>query len=263
MGPGSASRGVRDAVVLAAGNGDRFRHRSPRSKLLTPIAGVPLLARTLVSAYHAGITTVHLVVGYDAERVAGLARTWAPAGLRVHPHLNRDWHQENGVSVLTARRCLRARPFALLMGDHLFEVPALQRLLTAARRPDQTLLCIDRRPVPREVADEATRVRLGDGAITAIGKQLDPYDALDTGLFVCAPSLFAALEESCREGDTTLSGGIRKLTARGLVGGVDIGDARWCDVDTIEDVPQAERVATAPDAPAGNPRATFAAGPAA
>jgi CTP:molybdopterin cytidylyltransferase MocA len=34
---------VRRAIVLAAGNGDRFRNGSSHSKLLTPIAGTPLL----------------------------------------------------------------------------------------------------------------------------------------------------------------------------------------------------------------------------
>jgi 1L-myo-inositol 1-phosphate cytidylyltransferase len=241
--PTPSPTGVCEAIVLAAGNGDRFRQPSPRSKLLTPIAGTPLLSRTLESAYHAGITTVHLVVGYDADRVTGLAAAAAPLGLRVHPHLNHDWRRENGVSVLAAQACLQDRPFALLMGDHLFDVRALRRLLSAPRREGETLLCVDRRPVPLEIAQEATRVRMSGDRITAIGKDLEPYDALDTGMFVCDPSVFAALEASCAEGDTTLSGGIRRLTAEGRVVGVDIGDARWCDVDTVDDVREAERVA--------------------
>jgi len=243
MSRASAASVVRDAIVLAAGNGDRFHQRSPRSKLLTPIAGTPLLVRTLTSAHRAGIATVHLVLGYDAGRVAHLARSRAPEGLRIHTHLNSDWQLENGLSVLTVRDCLCDLPFALLMGDHLFDAAALRQLLSTPRLPNQTLLCVDPGPAPPEIADEATRVRMSGRRITAIGKHLDPYDALDTGLFVCDPSLFGALDESCADGDTTLSGGIRKLIARGRVRGVDIGEARWCDVDTIEDAEQAERIA--------------------
>jgi choline kinase len=239
-----ATAPVRDAIVLAAGNGDRFRQDAAKSKLLTPIAGTPLLVRTLVSASRAGITTVHLVLGYDAERVADLAASAAPRDLRIDHHVNLDWQRENGVSVLAARACLHDRPFALLMGDHLFDAAALERLLLSPRGKHETLLCVDRGPTQPELAAEATRVRMSDGRITAIGKGLEPYDALDTGLFVCDPSLFDALDESCAEDDTTLSGGIRKLTARGLVRGVEIGDAAWCDVDTVEDVAHAERVAS-------------------
>ena len=45
--PPTGTTRVDEAIVLAAGNGDRFRQSSPRSKLLTPIAGTPLLSRTL------------------------------------------------------------------------------------------------------------------------------------------------------------------------------------------------------------------------
>ena len=78
------------------------------------------------------------------------------------------------------------------------------------------------------------------GRIVAIGKTLTAYDALDTGLFVCSPSLFDALATSRADGDTTLSGGIRILAARGLMRGFDIGDANWHDIDTVEDLHSAE-----------------------
>ena len=91
-----------------------------------------------------------------------------------------------------------------------------------------------------QFVDEATKVRLHGSRIIAIGKALTEYDALDTGLFVCAPSLFGALESARAEGDTTLSGGIRILAARGLMRAVDVGDATWCDIDTIDDLHAAE-----------------------
>ena len=56
------------------------------------------------------------------------------------------------------------------------------------------------------------------------------------GVFVCAPPLFDALVESRKAGDTTLSGGIRRLAARGLMRGVDIGDVVWYDIDTRADL---------------------------
>jgi choline kinase len=74
----------------------------------------------------------------------------------------------------------------------------------------------------------------------AIGKDLTPYDALDTGMFVCSPSLFAALDRSRAHGDTTLSGGVRQLAAEGLMRGLDIGHADWYDIDTIADLQHAE-----------------------
>jgi 1L-myo-inositol 1-phosphate cytidylyltransferase len=233
---------VDEAIVLAAGNGDRFRNGTRHSKLLTSIAGTPLLVRTLTAAHAAGIATAHIVLGYDADAIRTLAESEAPDGLRLHFHRNEHWEQENGVSVLAAQPCLNQRPFALMMGDHIFEPAVLERLINTPRRPGESLLAIDRSPDDPAIAGEATKVRLDDDLITQIGKTLDPYDALDTGLFVCDPSLFASLEASYARGDSTLSGGIGLLAARGLMRGVDIGTARWCDVDTLDDVAVAEDV---------------------
>ena len=231
---------VRDALVLAAGNGDRFHNGTRQSKLLQPILGRPLIIRTLESAREAGIARVDIVVGYQAASVRRAIEAQVPAGLHVHFSYNPDWHLENGVSVLAVRERLRDRRFALLMGDHVFEPAVLARLLRADAARDESLLAVDSRPVSKAVADEATKVRREGAHIVAIGKALTHFDALDTGMFVCAPVLFDAIASARAAGDTTLSGGVRELAARGLMRAVDIGDASWYDIDTMADLQHAE-----------------------
>jgi len=237
----TVTRIVSRAVILAAGNGDRFHNPTHDSKLLQPLLGRPILLRTLEAAHDAGIRTVTIVVGYQADRVRALAERGAPRDMNVSFVLNPEWRLENGVSALAARSAVGRNRFALLMGDHVFEPAVLQRMLRLDAGPDESLLAIDARPVPREVADEATKVRREDGSrIVAIGKDLVDYDALDTGVFVFAPVLFEALERARELGDTTLSGGVRQLAALGLMRGVEIGDAAWCDIDTVSDLAAAE-----------------------
>ena len=233
---------VRRAIVLAAGNGDRFRSYPGRSKLLAPLFGTPLLVRTLTSAFEAGIRDAHIVLGYDADRVLTAACWGAPSDLNLHFHYNENWHEENGLSLLTARPHLNGHPFAILMGDHLFEPRILRQLLAAPRGPGEAVMSVDSREVEPEIADEATKVRMFGNRVTAIGKTLDTFDALDTGLFVCQSSIFDEAQESCTQGDTTLSGAVRRLAARGLVSGMDIGDARWCDIDTTDDLQLARQL---------------------
>ena len=232
--------------MLAAGNGDRFLNSRGESKLLTRLLGVPLLVRTLTAARRAGILAAHVVVGFQAEDVRAVVERHAIPGLQLEFHHNPRWHEENGVSVLAARDALAARRFALLMGDHVFDWRALRTLMETPVDGDESLLGIDRASIHGERAAEATKVRTVDGRVVAIGKDLDAYDALDMGVFVCAPAVFGALEEACREADTTLSGGIRQLARRGLVRGIEIGTGGWCDVDTVGDLATAEMLLRRP-----------------
>ena len=216
---------VSRAVILAAGNGDRFHNPTHDSKLLEPLLGRPILLRTLEAAHEAGIRHVTLVVGYQADRVRQAAERGAPDGLALTFAFNPEWRLENGVSALAARTLIGSDRFALLMGDHVFEPPVLQRMLRATLDADESLLAVDARPATPEQADEATKVRRDGSRIVAIGKDLKDYDAL---------------EQAQAAGDTTLSGGVRQLAARGLMRAMEIGDANWCDIDTVSDLAAAE-----------------------
>jgi choline kinase len=230
-----------EAVVLAAGNGDRFRDGTRESKLLHSVLGQPLILRTLATAAAAGISSFEVVLGYHADSVRRAIEDGAPPGTDVHFTYNPEWRLENGVSVLAVRDRFRGRRFALLMGDHLFESPVLSALLRMSVAEDESILAVDTRPAHPAVAAEATQVRLDGTYITAIGKELGASDALDTGLFICSPMLFEALAAARHAGDTTLSGGIRELAARRLMRGADVGGASWYDIDTLADLTTAER----------------------
>lgn len=231
---------LRDAVILAAGNGDRFTNSPHHSKLLHPVLGQPLILRTLETAAAAGIPTLNVVLGYEADRVRQAIERHRVPGATIHFTYNPDWHLENGVSALRARELCDGRRFALLMGDHLFESSVLQRLASLPAAAGDSLLAIDSGEVPQAVADEATKVQLEGDRIVAIGKGLTCWHALDTGLFVFTPALFTALEEALREGETTLSAGVQRLASLRLMRGVEIGASTWCDVDTVADLQVAE-----------------------
>jgi CTP:molybdopterin cytidylyltransferase MocA len=98
-----------NAIVLAAGNGDRFHNRTRDSKLLHPFLGQPLLLRTLDTARDAGVDALTVVLGYQADRVRALVEAGAPPGVKITFALNPDWRLENGVSVLAARADGRSR----------------------------------------------------------------------------------------------------------------------------------------------------------
>lgn len=236
--------GVTDAVILAAGNGDRFRDPNHRSKLLHDVLGKPLILRTLESAAAAGLVSLHVVVGYDAEGLRRVIEDNPIPGVTVDFVHNDDWQLENGVSALRAEALCDADRFALLMGDHLFDPQVLRRLCRYPVAAGESVLAVDARESDPVTIDEATRVRLDGDRIVAIGKGLTPWDALDTGLFVFTPTLFRALREAQATGQTTLSAGVQRLAAQRLMRAAAVVDSSWCDIDTRDDLGTAEALFT-------------------
>jgi 1L-myo-inositol 1-phosphate cytidylyltransferase len=231
-------------LIIAAGQGTRLRVMAS-SKPLAEVAGAPLIEHVVRLAAAAGATSFVVATGYEGERVeAFLSGLAEETGLAIICVRNPDWARPNGISVLSARGALGAEPFVLLMSDHLFD-PAILRGLLESRPAEAGLtLAIDRR-VDRDDLDldDATKVVIGErGRITAIGKSLARYDAVDTGVFVAGPALLDALEASLVAGGAgSLSEGVQRLADAGAAFTHDIGDAWWVDVDDEPAFRRAER----------------------
>jgi 1L-myo-inositol 1-phosphate cytidylyltransferase len=90
--------------------------------------------------------------------------------------------------------------------------------------------------------DDATKVRREGNRIVDIGKTIPEYDAFDTGMFLCSPSLFDTLDSAKKEGNCSLSDGMRILGREGKLRAFDIGEATWQDVDTPQALAYAESI---------------------
>ncbi len=227
-----------DAVILMAGVGSRLGSNA-LAKPLVPIGGRPLITYVFEALEKAGVRTIHAILGATAEPLTAELRPLLPAGVQLNPIFNPDWQKQNGVSVLCAEPHVR-QPFFLTMGDHLFEFALLEALLAEPNR-DGVSLAVDRKIESVFDLDDATKVQTDGDHIVAIGKTLADYDAIDTGVFLCSPALFAYLQRARRADDCSLSDGIRLMAVDKRVRAVDIGAAWWQDVDTPEMLEQAER----------------------
>jgi choline kinase len=211
-----------DCLIIAAGHGSRLRAVSP-SKPLTPVAGMPLIEHVIRAAAAGGASAFTVVTGHEADRVEAFLATLA--GFRIETVRVSDWSLPNGHSALAGAERIEGG-YLLAMADHLFD-PAIVRGLIAAPRAPLTL-AIDRDLAnPLLDLDDATKVETGaDGSIVRIGKTLERFDAVDTGLFRAGP----ALTEALRAGGS-LSDGVQRLAEAGKAMTVEIGGARWLDVD--------------------------------
>lgn len=231
---------VTDAVILMAGTGSRLRTQGGLPKPLTPLLGRPLISRSFEALKRAGIQRVCAVVGFEHEMVSSETRKLIPDGLRVDFVLNREWEKQNGVSLLAARGHVTS-PFLLTMSDHLFDDALLKRLITESN-PEVVNLAVDHKITSVFDLDDATKVLTAGNRIIEIDKHLTMYDAIDTGAFVCPERIFEYLRLAQKDGDCSLSDGVRAAADDGKAHAIDIGDAWWQDVDTPEMFAQAEKI---------------------
>ena len=228
-------------LIIVAGKGSRLKSLSD-SKPLASILDVPLIERVIRSALEAGVDGIYAVVGYRGGQVRTFleelnSKIIAP----IKVIENDDWEKANGFSVLKAKKILD-EPFLLLMGDHLFDPDIALKMIEFPLTNDEIALAVDQDlKNPMVDMDDVTRVMAKDGLIRKIGKGIKEYNCFDTGIFLCNPILFSALEQSVREtGDDSLSGGIRILAGKGQVHAVPIDGRFWIDIDDPERYKQAE-----------------------
>jgi choline kinase len=146
---------------------------------------------------------------------------------------NPEYLKDNGMSVLRAR-CEIQEPFLLMMSDHIFEPETARALLQQKVAQNEVMLAVDKNIDDVFDIDDATKVRMDGDRITEIGKNLRLFDALDTGMFLCTPALFHALEAAMFNWNCSLSDGLRLMAREGKFKGFDIGGAHWQDCDTPE-----------------------------
>jgi 1L-myo-inositol 1-phosphate cytidylyltransferase len=230
---------ISDAVILMAGTGSRLRGSAETIlKPMIPIAGRPLISYAIESFASAGVTTIHAVVGPNGDELAAAVAPLLPAPMKFQPIPNPSWQKQNGVSLLMAAGKVKA-PFFLAMGDHLFQASILDQLL--AQADDARLnLAIDKKVASIFDLDDAMKVRSEGNRIVAIGKKLENYNAIDTGIFICPETIFEYLRRVLKEGDCSLADGVRLMAEEGNALAVDIGEAWWQDVDTPEMLARAE-----------------------
>jgi histidinol-phosphate aminotransferase len=224
---------IRRAVVLAAGTGSRLAAAEyDVPKPLRAVAGIPLLVRVLRTLESVGVREAVIVTGFQGDEVRKAIAAEPSIGLKPIFVSNEQYQKKNGVSLLAASEFID-RECLLTMADHLYS-PDLVRKLMAADVPEGCCaLAVDHDIERCFDLDDATKVQSRGGRITQIGKDLEVYDALDTGVFRIGPDLLRELAlVEARSGDCSLSDGVQSLARRGRFLAVDVGDVRWIDVDT-------------------------------
>ena len=238
------------ALILAAGDGGRLGDLTiDRPKPLVPLRGRPLIAYTLDSLAECGVIDVAVVVGYRARQVRAEVPELVRPGVRLSFIENTRFEEPASLSLAAAQSAFGDEPFLLVMADHMVSARLLRRLLAAAAsHPGTCFVAADSSPHAQDYIDEATKLVISSNGqaqrdaapVTAIGKGLGRWSALDTGAFVLSSDVWEAIEAA--PAACELSAVFGRLAVQGKLLAADVSGAFWYDIDTVADFAEAERL---------------------
>jgi choline kinase len=153
------------AVILAAGRGNRLSNVYSRPKSLLRLGYLTILEESVACLHRHGIRDIALVVGYRAEDFGLLARRY-----RLSVVENSFFNKAGSLLSLMSARPLIKDDLLILEGDLLYESKAIRELLDH-KASDVTLLS-----GPSSNGDEVYAYAEGD-RIAILTKQLFPNQA--------------------------------------------------------------------------------------
>jgi len=230
------------AVILAAGSGSRLYSTAHTPKPLIKVVGLSLAERVICTLSKAvNIRHFIVVLGFEAERVkAHFTDIARRRNVTIEFQEATDWQRGNGVSALAAKGHTGAAPFFLVMSDHMFDMAIPQALVQNPPASGSVCLAVDHDKAGIFDLDDVTRVQITNNRIKAIDKNLQQWDAGDTGVFLCTTALFEGLELAVSRSKYGLSDALRELAQVDRAGTIDITGQSWLDVDTLQALHEAE-----------------------
>ena len=194
--------------------------------------GLSLLERAVLTARRAGCRRILVVATREIDRVRDQLADWALAwrpDVELELVTPSGTEQGGAATALAALRGVLSEPFLLFGADRLFDPRLLETLADHDPAGRLVTLAVDsERENPVVDPDRAVRVRrLGD-QVEDLGRHLEWYDGLATGLMMVDPGF---LERLPMTREQELEAIVRALALEGQVGSLDVSGRFWCPVD--------------------------------
>ena len=229
-------------IILAAGSSSRMYDRGKQgTKVLLSVGVSTVIDYTLNAFAQSRVTDLAVVVGNRAASVERWIGDGSRFGLRVQYIHNADFQLGNALSLYVARSFVKDVPFILSMADHMVSSELVSRIVDFSE--PGSVLGVDFDPPPREV-EEGIRVIVKSGVVENIGKGLNDWDGIDTGVFRLTPAVFEAIEEvmATQLPEFKLSEALLRMTVSGhTLFACDVSGCFWQDIDTWKDLDEARK----------------------
>jgi CDP-L-myo-inositol myo-inositolphosphotransferase len=229
------------AVILAGGKGERIASYSKGvPKPLLRVEGLSLIEHVILRMVSVGIKDFIVVVGYKGNVVKSFLESLKlDVSLKIVE--NKDYHRGNGSTLYKALEALPQGSFVLSMSDHVFNSKIVEMLIQSK---EPRAIAVDGN-LSGSWVEESTKVLADEKMfVLDIGKKIEKWNYVDTGLFVLDEKIFEAVEEALKESEeVTLSYCVKKMIAKGNnLKAIDVTGYTWVDVDTPNDVKRLVKV---------------------
>ena len=229
------------AIILAAGKGTRLNGVELKPKCLFEVGGRSLLQRQLSALAEARIEEIVLVLGFEAERIQ------RHCGSNVSFVTNERFGETSSLYSLWLAKEHLTEGFVVLNCDVLFHPQLLTRLLTAPFEDALLVDFVDKQS--NQLGDEEMKVKVREGRVIDISKQLDPAEADGENVGIVkfsregARRLVAEMDRLISSGDCEREWApraFREFAQRYPLQAISTDNHPWIEIDFPEDYRRAQ-----------------------
>jgi choline kinase len=229
-----------NGIILAAGKGTRLNGVDLKPKCLFEVGGQTLLERQIAAFREARIDNVVLVLGFEAERI----QRRCPANTSFV--MNTRFEETSSLYSLSLARDYLTEGFVVLNCDVLFHPQLLTRLLSAPFDDALLVDLVDKQN--KHLGDEEMKVKVDNGVVVDIRKDLDPAEADGENVGMVKFSSQGA-QRLLDEMDALLTRGgerdwapraFREIALRYPLHAISTEDYPWIEIDFPEDYRRAQ-----------------------
>ena len=228
------------AIILAAGKGTRLNGVDLKPKCLFEVGGETLLARQIAALRELHVNDIVIVLGFEAERIR-----------RLYEHtasfvINSRFEETSSLYSLWLAREHLIDGFVVLNCDVLFHPQLLERLLRSSFDDALLVDLVDKDN--NHLGDEEMKVKISDGRVVDIRKDLDPAEADGENVGIVKFSASGA-RRLVEEMDALISRGqlkdwapraFREFAMRFPLHAISTEDYPWIEIDFPEDYRRAQ-----------------------
>src|SRR6185295_10254399 len=223
------------AIILAAGKGTRLNGHDLKPKCLFEVGGQTLLARQVEALRELHVDDIVIVLGFEAERIRQLYEQAASFGI------NSRFEETSSMYSLWLAREHLLDGFVVLNCDVLFHPQLLARLLSSPAENALLIDLVDKNN--NHLGDEEMKVKLSDGLVVDIRKDMDPAEADGENVGIVKFSANGA-RRLIEEMDALIESGrlrewapraFREFAQRFPLHAISTDDYPWIEIDFPED----------------------------